>query len=250
MAKRRSSPPTSTKSVKSVKIIPPTPTVPRKTPTLVENFEKIRANYESIQENRVNNQIKNYNINGAGADWHIRDDWEYLKLIESARSADRNNVVIGQAVSRVINNVLQGGIGLNADTGDPEIDRYLTQKWDEFQNDPDICDVAQEDNLLSLARTALRGLIVDGDILIRPTPQGVQLIEAHRVRTPKNNSKNIVLGVELDDLRRHLGYWITQQDGWGYYSNSTDAKITRYRTRAERGEKELIQLISSCPQAR
>lgn len=214
---------------------------PSRTPTLVENFEKIRANYESIQENRTNNIVTGVNPNGSGADWHVKNDWEYLKIVESARYADRNNVVIGQAVSRVINNVLQGGINLNSDTGDPDLDRYLTVRWEEYINDPDQCDLSQEDNLLSLARTALRGLLVDGDIFILPTTEGVQLVEGHRCRTPKNKKENVTLGVELDGYRRHIAYWLTKEKS----NNSAITgynDITRYRTRDENGNKQIIQL--------
>lgn len=59
---------------------------------------------------------------------------------------------------------------------------------------------------------ALRRVMFDGDIVVLPLQSGeLQIIEAHRIRTPAK-AKDIIHGVKLDSFRKRIEYWITKDD--------------------------------------
>lgn len=175
------------------------------------SFPAMQADYDAAKTSRFVRHLEGVSIAGSSADWHFRNEMEFLKLIEAARAIDRNNMVVGQAVTRLVNNVVQQGFALNATTGDAELDRYLTMRWHDWTKDPDVCDVARNDSFLDLTRQALRACIVDGDVFAVLTSTGhVQLMEAHRVRTPIG-AKDTVLGVSLNGVREHIAYHFTRE---------------------------------------
>jgi len=59
----------------------------------------------------------------------------------------------------------------------------------------------------------LRHILVDGDVLGLLRRDGrLQLVENHRLRTPRNTTKNCVMGVLLDADRAPQEYWLTKDD--------------------------------------
>lgn len=181
---------------------------------LMSGFQSLRADYDMAKDSRFRRRLTGYSPMGSGADYHYRTESDYLKMMELARAVDRNDMVISQGVTRLVDNVLQGGIQVDPDTGDPGVDAILKDKWRTWSEDADACDVAGERTLSEIAEGALRDTIVDGDQFLLPLQSGhLQTIEAHRCRTPRNTKRNVVHGVLLDPLtRKRIEYWFTRDD--------------------------------------
>lgn len=186
--------------------------------SIQEWFGSARADYEATKASRFVRKRQGLAAMGAGADFHYRTDGDFLKLMELARDHDRNDPFIGQGINRLCNNVLMDGIALDADTGDAGLDAALEQRWKDWGEDPRACDVACEHTWCFLEWLALRDCIVAGDIMGIPVETGsddgaLQMIEAHRLRTPQRTRQNVVHGVKLDpDTRKPIEYWFTKDD--------------------------------------
>ena len=175
---------------------------------------RIGADYRGAKQSRY--QIKRSGIPamGASADWHYKNDGQYLKLSELARDIDRNDIVTGQIIDRVTDNEVQGGFTLNCMTGDPKLDRDLEQRWREEADDPDKCCVTGERTFHDLEWLVSREAKVAGDIFALPVVgdfgRAIQLVENYRCRTPNRSKRNIVHGIEVDDRRRPVRYYFTK----------------------------------------
>lgn len=150
---------------------------------------------------------------GSGADYHYRSEADFLRMIEYARDLDRNDAVIGQGVTRAVGNTIQDGIRLDPKTGNEEVDRELLARWEAWGCDARECDAAGEMTWPEIEHLALRQTFVDGDIGFACLNDGrLQAIEGHRIRTPSNGQRNIVHGVELDDLRGRVAYHVVRDE--------------------------------------
>jgi len=214
------------------------------TDTVVNVFDSVRNDYRMGKANKYKTSIRGISPFGSAADYHYRNEHEFLRTIEYARDYDRNNMVVGQGVSRLIRNILQGGIPVNPDTGSDKLDSVLKSRWDEWSSDPDQCHSSREENLNSLTALALRGEIVDGDHVWLLSDAGhIQPFEAHRLRTPRNTSKNVVHGVLLNDLRERVEYWITKEDIDPNTMLDKVSDVTAYPTRDELGRRRILHLM-------
>ncbi len=185
-----------------------------KNPTLVRAFDAVRAEYDAAKDLRWVRRRSGVASGGAGADYHYRNETDLFKMQEIGRAIDRNDPFIGQCVSRLVNNVLQGGVVVDPDTGDDALDVDLAARFEDWASDPDQCDVTGENTLHGLAEMVLRARIVDGDIFGLPLEMGaLQLIEGHRCKTPTRTTQNVVLGILLDPMtRERKEYWFTKED--------------------------------------
>jgi len=182
---------------------------------------------------------------GNHADFHVKNESDYLRLIELARDLDRNNMVVGQGITRLINNVLQDGIKVDPQTGDDELNRILSKKWKDWSEDPERCDVAGEHALRKLAEIALRCVVVDGDIIPLLTAGGkIQHIEAHRVRRSKATKKNVVGGFLLDAVRRRLEVWIAPESLSPYSLGPKLSEMRRVPIRDGKGQRQVLHVYN------
>lgn len=189
-----------------------------------EAFEGARSDYNAARSSRFRRRRTGVSASGSGADYHYRSESDYLRVLEQARDMDRNDSVIGQAITRATTNAIQDGITVDPQTGDDELDDRLEAKWNEWAGDPAQCDIQQERDFHQLEHAALRATFADGDIVAlgirdsRTTPSGpLQMIEAHRLRTPTQAMRadsdiNLVHGFELDQRRRRVAVRITRDD--------------------------------------
>ncbi len=177
-------------------------------------WDRIKADYTAAKASRFRKTPTGISAHGSSADYHYRSESDYLRLIEYAREADRNNMLVGQGVNRVVSNVLQDtGIQPDPITGDGDLDTYLLGRWNDWATDANQCDVAGELTFLDQQRLVLRHTIIDGDICVLLLNTGaLQQLEAHRLRTPSATVKNVINGVELDQNRRRIKYWFTKED--------------------------------------
>lgn len=183
--------------------------------TKAEPLHDIRSDYEIAKQNgRFRRPRAGVSGVGTTADYHFRSEQKYLYHIEYARDLDRNDMIAGMVLDRLIDNILQEtGIRPDPDTGDENLNATLKKRWQDWSEDELQCDLSGEMAFADMERTILRAMFVDGDHFALPNEDGaIELIEAHRCRTPTNTSKNVVYGVHLDEHRRHLSYWFTKDD--------------------------------------
>lgn len=176
---------------------------------------EMQAEYAAAKASRFR-RTRTVPLAGSGADYHYRSDADYLRVMEYARDMDRNDAIISPILDRAADNTVGEGFKCDPQTGDAKLDEALGALWKEWTEDPDLCDEAGELCFADMERMVFRQSLVDGDMFGVITEQGtVQLIEAHRCRTPaksKAQGKTIVHGVEMDDQRRRMRYWFTADE--------------------------------------
>lgn len=183
--------------------------------SVVTEFGVLRCDYSAAKSSRFRRVRAGLPALGAGADYHYRSDADYLRMMEMARDMDRNDVVIGRVIDAAVINTQQGGIRPDIDTGDLKLDDDLRQGFDAWADGTD-CSVDRACNYQEMSDLCLRGMLTDGDILHFPTRLDgrpcIQIMEAHRLRTPQRTSRNIKLGVQKDEHGRPVRYWFTRED--------------------------------------
>ncbi len=197
-------------------------------PSLNDAFEELRADYDISKQTRFRRSRAGVSAVGKHADYHFRNEAQFYRAMELSRDIDRNDVVVGQAVDRLCDNVIQDGFTLDTQV-EPlteeqrrenkrrrsSLDDDLTARWKAWSENEDACDLAGESDFHALERLTLRQTIVDGDIMHLPIADtgSLETCEAHRCKTPSNTSRNVVLGVLLDETtRKRQEYWFTKED--------------------------------------
>lgn len=178
-----------------------------------EAWEGMRADYAAAKVSRFRRRRTGISSMGSGADYHYRNESDFLRIMEYARDMDRNDAIVGQMVDRAVQNIIQGGLTPDPKTGDPELDKQIKLRWADWASDARQCSVDGELVYRDLEKLALRQMFVDGDDFTLLGEEGdLQLIEAHRCRTPQRTRQNCVHGVLMDDQRKRLQYWFTKED--------------------------------------
>lgn len=215
-----------------------------RTGSVMSAFDALRMDFDMAKESKFRRRLTGYSPMGSGADYHYRSEGDYLKMMEIARSIDRNDMVVPQAVTRLCANVIQDGFRVDPDTGDDGADEVLKRKWREWTENPDLCDAAGETPFAELAENALRAGVVDGDQFYLPLESGeLQVMEAHRCRTPSGTKRNVVHGVLLEPVtRKRLEYWFTNDDINPMRPLSRVNEITPVRARDAKGNRQVFHL--------
>ena len=133
--------------------------------------------------------------------------------MEMAREMTRNNPLVMQGVRRLVANVVGRGFVLDSDSGDKGIDDVNGYRWAEWSRSREASDDQQELDFHGLEKLTLQHVIIDGDLCSLPNRDGgIESQEGHRLKTPRNTTKNVVHGVQQDERRRWLAYWFTKED--------------------------------------
>jgi hypothetical protein len=180
-------------------------------------FSDINNRYAAARPTRHTSKTPDLNSGGVSADRHYEIELDYFRMVEIGRYLDRDDVVGGVAVTRLVSNILQCGFTLDPKTGDPMVDELIKLLWANHTSKPELIDSQQERTFEELAEVVLRDVIVVGDILALPLDTlAIDLIENHRLRTPrdiKGDERALTIhGVRLNGQRRRVGYWITRDD--------------------------------------
>lgn len=211
----------------------------------LEHFESLRTDYSAAKRSRFRRVRTGVPASGSNADFHYRSESEFLRVIEYARDMDRNDAIVGQTIDRAVSNEVQEGFTLDIDTGSKEADRILGEKWEEWENEPELCDITGEMGFRDMEVLVSRQSKIDGDILALPLVDGqLQLIEAHRLRTPSNTKKNVIHGVELNSVRRRKSYWLTKDDIPLYQSVAKVSDIRQIAARGDDGHKQVFHVYN------
>lgn len=209
------------------------------------NFRELRSDYAAANESRFRRRRVGVDPAGSGADYHYRDESKYFKMMEYARDMDRNDAVVGQLIDRAVTNMVQGGFKLDTNTGDKALDEELWGRWHEWANDADQCDLSGELNFYEMEQLVPRQQMVDGDIVVLPVRDGpLEIVEAHRIRTPRSTRQNVVHGVLLDNHRKRLQYWVTKQDVSLSGSVARVSDITPYFVRDAIGRRQVFHVYN------
>lgn len=183
-----------------------------------------RADYDAAKDSRFRRRRTGIDWAGSGADYHVRNEGDYWRLVETFRDMERNDPIVGQGIKRLVDNTIQGGFTLDVDTGTDDaskaFDARAKELWLQWATDPERCSRDGRHDFLSLQRLVLRRMTVDGDVLVNLTDDGfVQTLEAHRLRTPTGKQKSVagvVHGVERDARDRHVRYFVTKAESAGW----------------------------------
>ncbi len=210
-------------------------------------FENERQDYDATKQSRFRRRRTGLAPAGGSADYHYRNETQYLRLMESARDIDRNDMIVGQGINRLTDNVVQEGFTPDPRTGDKGVNTELSARWLDWSIDPEQCDITGEHTYSQIEWLAFRSYIVDGDDHILPLEGGqLQLMEGHRLRTPRNASRNkknrIVHGVKLDEHRRRLEYWFTKDDIDPLAPLNRISDITKIPARDKDGNKQVFHI--------
>ena len=207
--------------------------------TLASQFEQYRADYDMSREHRMQRKRTGLAPQGGTADWHYRVSEHFYRDMEKARDMDRNDAIVGQVVDRAVDNIVQGGFALDAKTGDKKLDANLKARWLEWSGDADQCDIAGESDWNQIEHMAMRSTLVDGDIAALGLSDGaLQIIEAHTIQTTTTH-ENTILGITIDQFRKHVKYWI-QQDPTTPQNTKENAKP--YDVRDSDGNRQIFHV--------
>lgn len=182
---------------------------PRVQEAFAEAHREVVSGYFAGENSRYLPTPPGISVMGSGADYHYRNETQFLRMIERARFFDRDNMVVGQGVTRLVANVMQDGFTLDPQTGDKSLDAELRDRWWDWASDPSQCDYEGERDWSDFELMSLRHEVVDGDICCLPMADGsLWWHEAHGLRNPYGSAatRNVVHGVELDSRRRRVAY--------------------------------------------
>lgn len=217
----------------------------RNQPSLQGMYESLRSDYAAAKASRFRRRRTGVASGGSGADYHYRNESDFLKLIEQSRDMDRNDAAVGPVINQAVNCTLQCGCTLEPRTGDRKLDEDLYYRWDGWGDDPDACDIQGEHTFDELTGLAYREMLVAGDDIGLMTDLGaIQLIEGHRIRTPSGTKRNVVHGVLLDDHRRRLQYWVAKDDIEPSQPVRRVSEIQAYDTRDAEGNRQIAHLYN------
>lgn len=181
---------------------------------LQESFQNQKADYNMSRQSKFVRLRYGLPSTGASADWHYRSESLYYRDIEKARDMDRNDSIVGQAVTRVVDNTVQDGFPLDVKTGDRYLDADLKAMWGEWTSRAENVDFEGEKTWNEIECHTLRAVIVDGDHAILPLANGrLQMLEAHTIQTRgHSDNENVVLGVKKNEHNQREGYYILRDD--------------------------------------
>ena len=214
-------------------------------PQVAQTFDDMRSDYQAAKSSRFRRRRSGVSLNGSGADYHYRSEADYLRLIEQARDMDRNDVIVGSTIDKAVTHTIQQGFTLDVSTGEDSVDTLLAEKWEQFANAADACDIAGELTFCEMEALVFRHMLVDGDLFSINTEDGpIQLIEGHRCRTPKDAKKNIVHGIVMDGRRKREQFWFTRDDIDPMASMMNGVGFRAYPARDADGMRQICQIYN------
>ena len=216
------------------------------THSVVDLFRDLRGDYAIGKTGRYLPAMRGVAAAGSGADYHYQNEQQFLRAIERAREFDRNNMIVGQGITRLIDNVMQDGVTLDVNTGDAELDKALQDRWTTWCDDRDACDVRREMSFKRLAKLSLRSVLVDGDALHLLLKDGrIETVEGHRVRTPRRTQRNVVHGVLLDAASDvPLEYWIIPESRANVTATIRVGDVRRMPVRDGDGQRQALHVYN------
>ena len=178
-------------------------------------------NYDAGSHGRANANWRAFNQSAEYTDRYSRDT-----VRARARDLERNSDIAQAVLHAYKRNVVGKGYTLRAMTGSDELDKRIEKAWKRWCKARN-CDVTGEQSFNEILRMMVERKKVDGGMIVlyRYTPGGVvpfklQCLEVDELdktqATPRHKGNRVVGGIEYNQYRRPVGYWIRQYDieGW------------------------------------
>ena len=213
---------------------------------------EILRGYDAAGYGRLNAGWRVHNESAEVTDRFSRD-----VVRARARDLERNSDIAQSILHAYKRNVVGKGYPLQAKTGNDELDEKLEKAWRQWCKARN-CDVTGEQSFNQMLRMAVDRKKVDGGLLFlyRYTKQGLvpfqlQAIEVDELDVtaskPKHQGNRVVGGIEYNQWRRPVGYWINQYDIEGWSLNDpvyVEAKDV-YFYKSKKGKKLAPGMIQS-----
>jgi lambda family phage portal protein len=139
-------------------------------------------------------------------------------LQKKARYFERNSALVNRLADLFELYVVGQGIQFFANSDDPEWNQAANEYWNDWKP---FADILTRQNFDCLQGVIARALWIDGEIFVLLTrgtagrPR-IQLIEAHRCKTPPDRiaeeGRTIVDGVAINEIGRPTGYWFIEDN--------------------------------------
>lgn len=207
---------------------------------ITDQMRDMREEYAAGFETKWLQRPNDMPSQGAGADYHYRNEGRYYYMLEMSRHAERDDPAVGQGVGRFVANVVQGGYTYQPETGVDAVDRILLERWAEWTDDDNSrgLDFLGRNNWRKYEELTARRVILDGDMGIAPLADGrLQPFEAHRIRSPIHFSNNqarrrrfVMHGIEQNRNEQVVRYWVTKQENDGFNSHFAQANPRNLKT--------------------
>lgn len=212
-----------------------------------ECYDYLRTDYRMSKESRFTSRLTGANVSGSGADYHYRSESDWLRMMERSRHYGRNDQIIAAGLRRLSANVMGEGFTPHPETGNAELDVLQRAAWLEWSEDPDQCDSEGERCWAEMEEQCFLSTITDGDIFALPLDTGhVQLVEAHRCRTPHRTRRNVVHGILLEaGTAARLEYWFTRDDVSPWRVVQRVGDMQRVAARRADGTRQVLHVV--CP---
>jgi lambda family phage portal protein len=198
--------------------------------------------------------------------------WSSLRTLrDRSRGLCRDSDYAIGAVRSILTNVLgKSGIRMQSKVKgadgefDSELNKNIEAAWKLWQN-PDYCDVAGQIAWPQIERLALRSIIESGEVLIRmhrrkfgdsPIPFALEIIESdqlcdqYSVGLQPNSGNTVTMGVERDQWKRPVAYWITPSHPGDFFSAGQTGKSAYNPVRIPAREIIHLYLIDRPGQSR
>ncbi len=185
-----------------------------------QGLEAVR-DYDAASYGRLNAGWRVHNESAEITDRNSRD-----VIRARTRDLERNSDIAQSVIQAYKRNVVGKGYTLRARTGNDKLNKQIERAWKQWSKARN-CDVTGEQSFNEILRMAVERKKVDGGLLFlyRYTPGGVvpfklQSLEVDELdatqTTPKTPGNRVVGGIEYNQYRRAVGYWIRQYDleGW------------------------------------
>ena len=181
--------------------------------SIAEAYRDLRNDWDMAKDSRLRRKRRGLIQTGSSADYHVRDELSFYKLMEYARHMDRHDAFVGQLIDRAVTNVVQDGFKVDPLTGDKGLNGMLANRWLAWSTNPPRVDAACEKTFREIERLVCRHALIDGDVFALPYDTGqLDVVEAHRVLSPTRTTKNVVCGVELNGSHKHVRLYVAKEN--------------------------------------
>ncbi len=167
----------------------------------------------------------------AAADRH-QNKYTLGRLRELCRAHDRQSTLFSGILDRAIDNIWGSNFDFIPNAGDKDLN-LRAKDFIGVRMERQNCDATGVRDFTDTGKTCLRAVWNDGDVLQVKRKDGrLLMFEADQIETPENRSvpdgRRVVLGVQLDSLNRHRGYYVKDRPVSGDYGMVRAGQASRW----------------------